>query len=149
MASAIRSVSRLRIILAGIIFIAAQPAFAEHGRDFSARYDLKDEAPVGADHVSVTLSLRLQNHSGAAVADAEVSVQDCVPAFKTLGDFPGHLSLANHEVATLSGTFTVPTEYVTRWRTGQKPRIVVRFKSAAGRSIRRPVELLFMPGVGR
>lgn len=163
MVRAILSRSRLRIILAGIIFIAAQhPAVAEHGRDFSARYDLKDEAPVGADRVSITLSLRLQNHSGADVADAEVSLQDSVPAlktlgvlqdsapaFKTLGVFPGHLSLANHEVTTLSGEFTVPTEYITQWRTGQKPRIVVRFKSAEGRSVHRPVELLYMPGVGR
>jgi len=147
----ILSFQGLRVLSAVLIVtIMAQPAtFAEHGRDFSASYDIKDVSLVGANEVSVTLNLRLQNHSGAEVADAEVSLQDSVPASKALGVFPMHLSLVNHAVANLSGTFIVPTRYVAQWRTGQRPRIVVRFMSDTGHAIRRPVELLYMPGVGR
>jgi len=147
----ILSARGLRIILAVLIVaLAALPsAFAENGRDFSASYDLRDVSPSGADHVRVTLSLRLQNHSGADVADAEVSLQDSVRAFKTLGVFAEHVSLANHEVAKLSGTFIVPTQYVAQWRTGRRPQVVVRLMSANGHSMHpRPVELLYVPGVG-
>jgi len=132
-----------------ITIVGAPAAYAENGRDFSARYDITNVSPVGANQVSVTLSLRLQNHSGADIADAEVSLQDSVLAFKTLGVFPTHVSLANHSVANVSGTFLVPAPYVTQWRTGARPRVIVRFMSAQGRWSRRPVELLFMPGVGR
>ena len=135
-----------------IITIAGTPAaYAENGRDFSARYDITNVSPVGANQVSVTLSLRLQNHSGADIADAEVSLQDQDSAleFKSLGVFPTHVTLANHSVANVSGTFLVPAPYVTQWRTGARPRVIVRFMSAQGRWSRRPVELLFMPGVGR
>ena len=147
----ILSAQGLRIVLVGLtVTIMALPsAFAEHGRDFSGSYDFKDVSPVGANEVSVTLNLRLQNHSGAEVADAEVSLQDSVPASKALGVFPMHLSLVNHAVAKLSGAFIVPTRYVMQWRTGQGPRVVVRFVSDTGHAIRRPVELLYMPGAGR
>jgi hypothetical protein len=104
---------------------------------------------AGADRVSVALSLRLQNHSGADVTDAEVSLEDKVPALRSLGVFPSHLSLVNHAVATLTGTFSVPTSYATEWRTGHRPQVVVRYMSAQGHWIRRPVEMRFLPGVGR
>jgi hypothetical protein len=147
----ILSAQGLRIVLAVLVvtIMAQRAAFAENGRDFSASYDLKDVSPVAANQVSVTLSLRLQNHSGADVADAEVSLQDIVQESSALGVFPMHLSLMNHAVAKLSGAFIVPTRYVTQWRTGQGPRIVVRVVSDTGHAIRRPVELLYMPGVGR
>jgi hypothetical protein len=141
---------RFKIVAAVVMTIATVPcAFAEHGRDFSASFDLKDVTPVGANRVSVTLNLRLQNHSGADIADAEVSLQDRMPALKSLGVFPMHPSLANHGVATLTGTFMVPSRFVTQWRSGNKPGVVVRFRSAQGHLIHRPVEMLFMPGVGR
>jgi hypothetical protein len=148
-----RSLRALRLKILSAVFIATLTsvpcAFAEHGRDFSATYDLKDVSPAGADRVSVTLSLRLQNHSGADLADAEVSLEDKVPALRSLGVFPSHLSLVNHAVATLTGTFSVPTSYAAEWRTGHRPQVVVRYMSAQGHWIRRPVEMRFLPGVGR
>jgi len=133
-----------------IIALAALPfaALAANGRDFSATYDVTHVATVDSQHVSVMLNLRLQNHSGADVTDAEVSLRDDLLEFKSLGVFPLHVTLANHAVANLSGTFTVPAGYMTHWRSGPGPHVFVRFIDAHGHSISRPVKLRLMPGVG-
>ena len=140
----------LRIAAAALIVtLAALPsALAANGRDFSASYHVSDVTTLDARHLSLTLSLRLNNHSGAEVSDARVLLNDNFLEFKTLGAFPSRVTLANHEVATLSGAFIVPASYVKQWRSGPGPRVFVSFIDAKGHSISRPVKLHFVPGVG-
>ncbi len=128
----------LIIVLAGW---PSSPLQAENGRDFSAMYDFRDVVPVDAQHVSVRLALQIQNHSGADVYAARLTLRDGLLEFKTLGEFEP-LTLAYHQVQRLSQVFTVSPQELQRWQSGQPPRLMVEYQDAVGRRVMRPVELM-------
>jgi hypothetical protein len=126
----------------------SQTARAEGGRDFSATYDVRDVSTIDPTHVFLTLVLRLQNHSGAAVSDAKIVLRDGLPRSKSLGSFVQRLTAANKAVVKISGTFTVPAREFLTWTRGQGPRLEVQLVDSHGRTLRRAVEAIRMPGLG-
>ena len=137
----------LTLIIA-ILGLPSQTARAEGGRDFSAMYEVRDVSTIDATHVFLTLVLRLQNHSGAAVSDAKIVLRDGLPAFKSLGTFVERLTAADKAVVKFSGTFTVPAREFHAWVHGEGPRLEVQLVDSQGRTLRQPIEVVRMPGLG-
>ena len=124
------------------------PAFAEDGRDFSAIYDFKNVEVVDPTHVSVTLVLRLQNHSGADVAAGQVSLRRGMNPSQSYGAFSTSVTVANRAVTKLTGTFVVDAEEYQLWQSGPSPMLRIDYGDGEGRPMLRPVEVVRRRGMG-
>jgi hypothetical protein len=123
-------------------------AWGENGRDFSAMYDLGPATAVDPTHVSVKLSLRLQNHSGADLTNATIFLADRLRPGKIGMPLKTGVTAAYRGVAKVSGTVTVTTEEYGRWQRGGHPSLVIRVWARNGRQVDRPIELIRLPGAG-
>ncbi len=118
-------------------------AHGKNGRDFAGFYDVKDATDLGSE-VQLTLLLRLFNYSDAEVADATLTLRDSLLRQKSYGSFPS-VSVGDRQSVRLSGGFTIPHREYERWQRGAVPNLIIEFKDAAGKSIRRRIELVKMP----
>jgi hypothetical protein len=143
-----RSVRATFQILLLLSIAVTHAAHAENGRDFSAMYDLTNIAPVDTMHVSLTLVLRLQNHSGAALNNATVVLSNKFSPSASPQTVASRVNVADRRSVKVSGTITVRKSEYARWHTGTRPSLVVHFVGKSGRGVDRPVELARMAGLG-
>jgi hypothetical protein len=135
------------VLVSGLLVFTSNPvAFAEDGRDFSAFYDVRDIVPIDSEHVSITLVLQLQNHSGADVDAAELSLRDSLQPLDRFGSFPDLVRAANHEVIRLSAMFVITTRESDAWSRGARPQLLIEYRDTNGEPQSRYVELAGVPG---
>ncbi len=139
--------SLMRIILPALCALwVATPASAANGRDFNAlyRFQKAGESP-GGDRERVTLGLRLFNHSENAVIRGTVVVEGTPGQINSFGSIAG-VSVDEGSSVTVSGAVVIPEAEYQRWLTGNGPHLRIEYTDAAGRQVRRPIELA--PGQG-
>lgn len=141
----------MKRILVGLLTLAAVawlPAAgpvlveAEDGRDFAGLYDVTDVVEVG-DQMSLTLTVRVFNFSGADVAGARVLVERWPWPGDPHGEFPP-MDIAYRRHAQITGSFLVPKQEYDAWPDGAPP-LMVEFVDGEGRTMRRSVELIRLP----
>src|SRR5207247_6327215 len=88
------------LVLAGLALAGMARA---NGRDFSGSYQVSDVS-VSGDTASLTLTLRLFNHSTADISNATVVLRDLIIPSRNHGTFPNVSVPAGHALQ-LSGTF--------------------------------------------
>ena len=118
-------------------------ALAENGRDFAGSYAVTNETDWGED-VSLTLSLRIVNYSGADVTDALLTLDDPLFLDEVYADL-GVIDVAYRRQVVVSKDIVLPFEEYQRWREGQPPQVQLEYLTADGNPARRPVELMAMP----
>ena len=123
-------------------------ARAEHGRDYSAMYDLGPATALDPTHVSVKLFLRLQNHSGVDLTNATISLADRLMPGKAGTPIISRVTAPYRGIAKASATLTVGTQEYRSWQRGGQPSLAIRLPDRNGREVNRPIELVRMPGVG-
>jgi predicted RecA/RadA family phage recombinase len=109
------------------------------GRDFSGSYQVSDVS-VSGDTASLTLSLRLFNHSTADVSNATVVLRDLIIPSRNFGTFP-NVNIPAGQTVQLSGTFQVPQREYQSWQQGRKPFLMIEYADASGNKVRRPIEV--------
>jgi hypothetical protein len=122
-------------------------AYAENGRDFSAMYDFFEVTAVDTAHVSLTLVLQLQNHSGGYVANGTLALVDRLRPDRKPSTFADTVTVADRRGVKVSGTLTIDTREYQDWQRGVPPALVIDFIDARGRKVERVVELARLPGV--
>jgi hypothetical protein len=110
-----------------------------NGREFSGFYRISD-ASVSGETVSLTLTLRLSNHSGADVSNATVLLRDWILPSRNYGTFAS-VNVAAGRTVQLSGTFQVPQHEYQSWQQGRHPFLMIEYADAAGNKVRRPIEI--------
>jgi hypothetical protein len=137
-------------VMGFLVFVSLNltDARAENGRDFSGMYVIGPATVFDSTHVSVTLFLRLQNHSGADLSNAAVFLMNRLQPGKAGTPFASGISAPYRGVAKASGVVAVNTEEYQRWQHGGHPELVVRVLDQRGRKVDRPIELLRMPRAG-
>lgn len=123
-------------------------AHAENGRDFSAMYAIGRPTVFDSTHVSVTLSLRVQNHSGASLSDAAIFLVNRAQPFKAGSLVASGIQIPDRGIAKASGAVTVSTRDYQRWQRGEPPALMVRVVNRDGRNVDRPIELLRTSHIG-
>ena len=117
---------------------------AENGRNFAGYYQLHNASTQGS-FVTVKLSVKLFNYSGADLNDATISLSNPVPE-PALGnaDFQGSfdgVSVRYRRFVNLEGSFTVPDSEYHQWQKGASPNLTVTYVDEAGRETHDKVEL--------
>ena len=141
-----RSRSRFPGFVLTVLCCAA--AHAANHRDFSAMYDVGPASVVDATHVSVTLSLRLQNHSGRPLSHAALAMKELMMPGGRGRVVASDVSVEDRGTAKTSGIVIVSANEYRRWQRGGQPLLVLRVHDSNGRDIDRAIELLRLPGVG-
>jgi len=127
---------RATLVLAGLAL--AGTAWG-NGRDFSGSYQVSDVS-VSGDTASLTLTLRLFNHSSADISNATVVLRDMIIPSRNYGTF-SNVSVPAGQAVQLSGTFQVPQREYQSWQQGRQPLLMIEFADAAGNKVRRPIEV--------
>ena len=122
-------------------------AHAENGRDFSGVYDMGSATKLDATHVSVKLYLRLNNHSGADLKNAQIALADPLERSKASSMYASGVTANRRGVVKVTGTVTVDSREYLRWRGGPGPSLVVRVPDKHGQMIDHPIELQRLRGV--
>jgi len=135
-------------LLLCLLLATFSSAQAEHGRDFSALYDIGRVTNVDARRVSVTLLLRLRNNSGRYVSNGSIRLVDRIAPGDVLATLGGPVDVAYRASARVAGSVTVERSEYQRWVRGDAPKLVVSLIDARGRHLDHPVELVRMPGAG-
>jgi len=134
------------------VFVSAVPLFLllatltlnAAGRGaFQGYFNFRQVNVVG-DQVSLTMDIRVLNHTGANVRNATVSIQGLYQSTASYGSFPA-LSFASGLAANATQIFNVPQKEFELWQSGARPRFVVSYTDAAGNTVQQPVELLRHP----
>ena len=127
---------RAALVLAGLAL--AGTAWG-NGREFSGFYRVSDVS-VSGDTASLTLTLRLINHSSADVSNATVALRDSIIPSRNFGTFP-NVSVPAGQTVQLSGTFQVPQREYESWQQGRRPFLMIEYADATGNKVRRPIEV--------
>lgn len=142
------AISRLVAAALVTLCVILTTAHAESGRDFSAMYAIGRPTVFDSTHVSVTLSLRLQNHSGASLSDAAIFLVNRAQPFKAGSLVASGIQIPDRGTAQASGAVTVSTRDYQRWQRGEPPALLVRVVNRNGRNVDHPIELLRTSHIG-
>jgi hypothetical protein len=126
---------------------AVSPGRVQRTRAFSAQYDVCEVRPLDATHSSVRIVVRLQNHSGAALNDGSLVVQDASVPLRLIKPLATGVHVQDREFTTISRTVTVATSSYQHWLAAP-PSLVLEFTNAAGGTQRYHVEVVRIPGLG-
>ena len=110
-----------------------------NGRDFSAFYRVSDVSLSG-ETASLTLTLRLFNHTTADVSNATVVLRDMLIPTRNFGTFP-NVNVPAGQTVHLTGTFQVPQREYQGWQQGRRPFLMIEYADATGNNVRRPIEI--------
>jgi len=127
------------LVSATLLLLVAPAVPAKDGRDFAGFYKLGEITDLG-DQVTVPLTLRVFNYSGADVIGAQIILEDRLLG-EDLGSFAAIVDLRDRESARVSDTYTVPRREYEQWQEGAHPRLRLEFTDAAGTTQRAAVEL--------
>jgi len=111
-----------------------------NGRDFSGSYQVSG-VTVSGDTASLTLTLRLFNHSTADISNATVVLRDMIIPSRNHGRI-SNVSVPAGQAVQLSGTFQVPQREYQSWQRGKQPFLMIEYVDAAGNKVRRPIEIV-------
>lgn len=106
--------------------------------DFSGSYNLGAPSAVGED-IQLTISLAINNNTGANVSNAVIALHDPRAARVTYGQLTG-VSLPAGSPAEVNGLFTVPRGLYESWQKGSSPAMSVSFTDAKGNPVRTFIE---------
>lgn len=161
-----------RSAIFSVILVLSSSVSAEHGRDYSAQYDLGPPTTLDATHVSVPVSLLLQNHSGSDLADASIvlAARPWMPGPASAGvrrapvapgpraaTVAGGATVANGETVAngvtvayrnhveLNFSVTTTSAEYREWARGRAPALRVRRMDPAGKPVERAIELMRLP----
>lgn len=129
-----RSVFLFMCVMAAALALAA---FAVTS-DFSGSYSLGTPAAAG-DDVQISISLAINNNTGASVRNAVIALHDPRAARVTYGQLAG-LSLPAGARTEMNGSFTVPKSLYDSWQKGSSPAMSVSFTDARGNAVRTFIE---------
>jgi|SRR6267378_218899 len=124
------------LIWAGLVW--AGLAWA-NGRDFSGFYRTSDVS-VSGETASLTLTVRLFNHSSMDVANATVVLRDWIIPSRNYASFP-NVNIPAGKTVQLSGTFQVPQREYQSWQQGRQPTVIIEYMDISGNKVRRLIEL--------
>ena len=124
------------LVLAGLAWTGLARA---DGRNFSGFYQVSDVS-VSGETASLTLTLRLINHSSADVSNATVALRDSIIPSRNFGTFP-NVSVPAGQTVQLSGTFQVPQREYESWQQGRRPFLMFEYADISGNKVRRPIEV--------
>lgn len=124
------------VVLLGLAWVGLAQA---NGREFSGFYRVSDVS-VSGDTASLTLTLRLFNHSGADVSNAAVVLHDVFIPTRNYGTI-SNVNVPAEHVVQFSGTFQVPQREYQSWQQGRRPFLMIEYTDAAGNKVRRPIEV--------
>jgi len=144
----VRHIDSAKTLLAACLLgMAASPAHAEHGRDFSATYRLGSPRPTDATHVAVPIALRLHNHSGADVANATLELGSIsgrgLPSNRAASPRAASspaVTLPNHTVLDVTISLTVTQQEFQRWLRGGRPLLTLSTRDRLGHPVLLPIE---------
>ena len=134
---AVAWVVRAVLVLAGLALAGTAQG---NGRDFSGSYQVSGVS-VSGDTASLTLTVRLFNHSGVDVSNATVVLRDWIIPSRNFGTFPSVGVPAGRSVQ-LSGTFQIPQREYQSWQQGRPPFLMIEYADVAGNKVRRPIEVV-------
>jgi hypothetical protein len=131
-------------LLAGVLLLVTLvvPANvpAEDVRDFAGFYKVGEITDLG-DQVTLPLTVRIFNYSGAEVIGARIILEDSLVPGEDRGSFAATVDLPDRESAAASDTFTVPRHEYEQWQEGAHPWLRLEFTDAAGTKQRAAVAL--------
>ena len=125
------------LILVGLAWTGL--AWAENAAGFSGFYHFSAVSESG-DTASPTLRLRLVNHSGMDVSNATVQVRDPVIRGLNYGSFP-NVNIPAGGTVSLSDIVEIPQREYQNWRLGRTPALTIEYTDAAGKQVRRPIQI--------
>jgi hypothetical protein len=131
-----------------LLLVASAGVRAGNGREFSAMWDVEKVTSLDAQRVSVTLVLRLRNHSATNVSHVSIRLADRVAPGETVATLHDPLAIGYRASATVTDIVTVERSEYQRWLRGGSPNLVVEVIDARGRHVDYPVEMVRMPGAG-
>ncbi|PYU21650.1 MAG: hypothetical protein DMG30_17135 [Acidobacteria bacterium] len=114
-------------------------AWAGNGRGFSGFYRCSD-VNVSGETASLTLTLRLFNHSDTTAANATVLLRDWIVPSRNYGSFP-NLNIPRGQAVQVSGNFQIPQREYQSWQQGRPPSLIIEYVDASGNKVRRPIEI--------
>ena len=113
--------------LVALALLLGPPSTHAQRRDFAASYQLTNIEEAGSS-VSLTITLKLFNYSGAEIRNGAVvlcdSSGDLQPNRKAIDAFDLIESLPAYRATTLRHRFTVPSSEYARWKQGGEPELV-------------------------
>jgi hypothetical protein len=124
------------LVLAGLALAGMARA---NSRDFTCSYRVSD-VNVSGDTASLTLTLRLINHSTVDISNATVVLRDSIIPSRNFGMIP-NVNVPAGQAAQLSGTFQVPQREYQIWQQGKQPILMIEYADAAGNMVRRLIEI--------
>ncbi len=134
-------------LLAACLLLVATAAQAGQDRGFSATYALGSPRSVDATHVSVPITLRLRNHSGADVTNATVSLRSLLghvrvpkPANLQSSSAAASVAVRDRAVVPVATSFVVPTWEYERWQRGGRPMLALRIEDPSGHAVLHPID---------
>jgi len=111
-----------------------------NGRDFSGSCRVSDVS-VSGEAASLTLTLRLFNHSSADVSNATVVLRDVMIPTRNYGTI-SNVNVPAGRAVQFSGTFQVPQREYQSWQQGRQPLLMIEYTDAVGNKVRRPIEIV-------
>lgn len=131
--------AKLSLSLSLSLLLAVWAAAAD-GRDFAGFCKLGEITDLG-EEVSVPLTVRIHNYSGADVVGAEIILEGSLLPGEDLASFATIVDIPDRESARASHTFTVPLREYEQWQQGGSPQLRLQFTDSEGTTQRRPIEL--------
>lgn len=102
------------------------------------------QVTVSNDQVSLTLDVRIFNHTGGDIHTARITVQNSLVPNGEFGSFP-EFSIASGQAADLTQTLNLPQREFQRWQTGATPQFVISYVDANGSNVQGRIELIRRP----
>jgi hypothetical protein len=119
------------------------PNYSAGRNGLAAHYQVSNVKESGTN-VRLTLEVGLTNPGEAALTNAVVTVRGSVLMPRTYASFPA-MSLSAHQTVRLSREITVPLREYHHWQRGACPMLIIDFQDAAGKPVRRTVQLIRGP----
>ena len=143
--------SRVHRAFAPIAFLGAvilslmsvSPGRATDCTDFAGLFNYTG-GPSTGDPVSVTFSMRVNNHSNADVSNAAVTVRDGMNRETVYATFTS-VSIAQGNGVKLSADIFVSRAEYDRWENGNMPTVEIEYQDSSGNTRVQRVQLVRMP----
>ena len=129
------------ILLAIMMNCWALPSLAENGQDFAGVFSITDMVDA-VDEVTVSLSLKIFNNSGADVTNATVGIEQFPPG-APLYEFPSHVDIDyGAHITVTEPVLVIPRTVYEHWGQGAIPLVTLRHFDEEGNQRSTVVDLL-------
>jgi len=125
------------------LLLAIIPTNAANHGAFQGFFNFR-QVSVLDSQVSITLDVKILNHTGADVHGATISVQSSYQPKTSYGSFPA-ISIASGHTTDLSQALNLPQMEFQRWQSGAKPRFLISYTDESGNTVQQSIELTRRP----